>query len=142
MMGGGIYNPHDDNKPFKDDEDAPDQETLLSIMAHPVTAVYCDREGIIWYERYDFEPLKLNMISAQRSRQTALRRLKALFEMHGEDPDDPYSPLLQQRISDSGRGLTYKELREQTMLACIKSRELEAKRAEDAEAKRRKYGLN
>lgn len=109
-------------------------DSPLTAAAHPVTRVYCDDEGIVCYERANADPIRLNQVSPKRSRKTAGERLLGLLDMipdeHAIERDFP--------ISRTGMGLTYNQLKMQTVEAVLKSREIEGVRVEDLEAKRKK----
>ena len=115
-----------------------DTSNLLEVMAHPVTKVYCDELGIIRLERLDTNPIILGMGSPKRSRKVALQRCDAVLEQFKGQENHPQRNFT---ISDLGRGLTFNQLRQQTVDACLESRKIEAERKERFEAKRRKYGV-
>lgn len=100
--------------------------------AHPVTRVYCDGEGIVCYERSGVEPIRLNEVSPRRSRDTAKERLFALLDMVEENSIERDFP-----ISRTGHGLTYNQLKMQTVQACLQSKDIEAKRKDEFEKKRK-----
>ena len=108
----------------------------LEAKAYPVTRVYCSDDGIVCLEREGTTPIRLNELSPKRSRIAALKRCQALLELIPE-----HDPARGFPISDTGKGLTYSQYREQTYVACLQSNEIEARRVHAAEEKRRRYGL-
>lgn len=105
----------------------------LTATAHPVTGVYCDAEGIVCYERYNATPIRLNQLSPRRSRDVAKERLFGLLDMVDEKDVERDFP-----ISRTGDGLTYNQLKMQTVAACQKSMVLGASIAGDVESKRQR----
>ena len=104
----------------------------LKVAAHPITRVACDAEGIVFYERYDAEPIRLNAVSPKRSRQEALRRCVALLDaLPGEQAMERDFP-----ISASGRGLSYNQLKQQTFEVCKRSQDIEGERRQELNEKR------
>jgi hypothetical protein len=114
-------------------------QSFLKIQAHPVTEVYCTALGHIALKRYDAEPLTLNPTSCSESRKAILRRVQSLLEslIH----EDRSRPEYKMPISDSGLGLTLKELEKQTIEACTKSKQIEQQRQQAAITKAKKYKL-
>ena len=111
-------------------------ENPLAASAHPVMEVYCDAEGIVCYRRHNAAPLRLNQLSPRRSRDVAKERLFGLLDMVDEkDVERDFT------ISRAGMGLTYNQLKMQTVVACQKSRQLGGEIAMAVEAKRQRYKI-
>ena len=116
----------------------PGPETFLTIQAHPVTRVYCTGYGIIAFERHMTGPMYLDPASCSTSRKSALQRVNAILEpFHGNENDI----MRKMPISDSGFGLTYNDIRNQTLQACKQSKQIEKELAYKAEEKRKRYKL-
>jgi len=75
----------------------------------------------------------------KRSRVAALDRVRAILETV---PGGETNPMRNTPISDLGIGLTYNQLRDQTIRACEESKRIEADRRERFEAKMRKYNIS
>lgn len=109
----------------------PDDQNPIRVSAHPVTRVYCDKHGIVCYERHHDTPIRLDQVSPKRSRLEALRRCDALLD---ENKDEL---MRRMPISSTGIGLTYNDLKVQTYNACLKSREVESKIRDTIDSKRK-----
>jgi len=117
---------------------ASERRSHLEVAAHPVTRVYCDELGIIRFERQDADPIVLAPGDPKRSRVAALRRVEAILEpFHGDEND----PMRKFPISDTGVGISYDGIREETIRACEKSKRIEKERKQKFEDKMRKYKL-
>jgi hypothetical protein len=113
----------------------------LDANLHPVTRVYSDADGIVWYERRGADPLPISAGSPRLSRIEALRRAEATDAANRRQmsrKDGHEAIVLDLRpISESGFGLSYREYREQTIAAVLESRRRETGLAEAAA---RRYG--
>lgn len=113
-----------------------DQKSFLEIQAHPIMSVYCDELGIVCFKRHEAVPIYLGIGSPKYSRQAALRRVDAVFNAlraRGAHIEVNFP------ISDTGVGLTYVQLQNQTLKACLRSRKIEAKREVAFQAKMDRY---
>jgi hypothetical protein len=112
---------------------------LAAIRNHPITRVYVDDQALVCYERYEAEPVYLNMVSPLQSRRAAKERAEAVLDCA---PTFEGMEVWDVPISETtGRGLTYRQLVMQTRAAIERSYELE-KQLKDRELKKaKKYGL-
>ena len=93
---------------------------------HPVTDVFCDEMGYVYYERMDMAPLKLPGTTPGYTRRAALERAQATLDSTTNKDGSP-RPERFRPISESGKGLTAEQLKERTYVVCLKSREMEYK---------------
>lgn len=127
------------------DPNEPEQQySPLEVSSHVVTRVYCDNDGLVCYERDGAEDIKLNAVSPKRSRVEALRRADSLLDGMLHDTDGSASDIalnMALPISITGNGLTYGQLKTQTMDAVLKSRKVEAEKSEALQQKIERYKL-
>lgn len=120
----------------------------LEHQAHPVMRVYCDTEGIICYERDGADPVRLNQVSPESSRRSAVQRCRALLDMQATKKITSAHDIdlnaieFMMPISPTGLGLTFRQLAQQTLEAMEKSKMVEVERTAMFEAKKKKYKLN
>jgi len=116
------------------------RQSLLTIIGHPVTKVRCDEHGIIILERYQADPLPVNPTSPKVSRDVALLRADGVMDEARKsiNPD----VVRKMPISESGIGLTYQELFEQTYYAAKESKEIEKAQKQKAKEKAIKYKID
>lgn len=126
----------------------PDGESKsFEHQAHPVLRVYCDKEGIVCYERDGADPVRLNQVSPAASRRAAVQRCRSLLMMQSSKPVKHSQELDLQAlefmipISPSGSGLSYRLLAEQTFLAIEQSKKIELERTAMFEAKKKRYKI-
>ncbi len=120
-------------------------DKILEANFHPVTRVYCGGDGIIMYERHNADPLPVSPGTPRLSRVEALRvgdaTLRAVkHRMEGMSTDLEKTVAWRGPISQTGIGLSYEEYQRQLVEAVRKSREVEARLADEAR-RRHRLGL-
>ena len=100
----------------------------LEANIHPVTKVYCDDGAFVCYERDGASPIVVDAASPLHSRRAAFRRMLALLRGAKREAQVSGSEVVfMLPISQTGRGLTYIQLQQQTEEAIASSIELEQK---------------
>jgi hypothetical protein len=109
---------------------------MSNFKLHPIVRVNCDDNGIIYYERLGTTPIMLRIGEPAQSRAEAQRRCIALLEgLPRNRPEMRFT-----KISNTVEGLTYEELRIQTIVACDMSLKVEANKPAKKAKKRRGRG--
>jgi hypothetical protein len=109
--------------------------TLIAKL-HPIVRVICDKEGIICYERLGAPSIMLKPGNPSGSRSEAQLRCIAMLEsLPSRRPELRFT-----KISSTVEGITYEELRLQTIAACDQSLRISASSGEKKTRKRRGRG--